>query len=87
MQTSNLLSLPFRRATHVDLSQAITSHVQSRFNQHISGFESDLRAIETLRKDSINANEVHYSGVVKLQRYAAQLVFLCTKFPDDVGAQ
>lgn len=85
MQSSNLLSLPFRRSSYVSLSEAIINYVQERYNQHISAFSDDLEAIDRLRKDAVNSLEPHQSGVIKLQRYAAQLVFLCSKFPLDVS--
>lgn len=49
-------------------------------------FTQDLEAIDELRKNAINAFEPHSSGIRKLQAYAAQLVWMGSKFPIDLGA-
>ena len=48
-------------------------------------FAADLDAVDQLRHDAVNALEPHVSGIGKLQAYAAQLVWMGSKFPVDVG--
>lgn len=48
-------------------------------------FVNDLDAIDQLRHDAVNALEPHHSGIRKLHIYAAQLVWMGSKFPIDVS--
>ena len=48
-------------------------------------FQQDLAAIDQLRADAVSSVDVHPSAINKLTTYAAQLVFMGTKFPIDVG--
>ena len=48
-------------------------------------FTEDLHVIDSLRADAVNTLEAHVSGINKLSKYAAQLVFMGGKFPIDVG--
>ncbi len=48
-------------------------------------FRHDLEVIDNLRRDAVNVREAHPSGIKKLQAYAAQLVWIGGKFPNDVG--
>lgn len=48
-------------------------------------FKNDLETIDDLRRDAVNVREPHSSGIVKLQKYAAQLLWISGKFPIDVG--
>lgn len=47
-------------------------------------FQRDLEVIDELRKDAVNVREPHASGIAKLTKYAAQLVWIGGKFPIDV---
>lgn len=47
-------------------------------------FSKDLEAIDQLRSAAVQAVDPHFSGIKKLQAYAAQLVWLGGKFPIDV---
>ena len=49
-------------------------------------FRQDLDVVDALRKDAVNVQEPHTSGVKKLQAYAAQLVWMGGKFPIDVSS-
>ncbi|KAK3714167.1 pH-response regulator protein palA/rim20 [Vermiconidia calcicola] len=86
MQSGNILQIPFRRTHAVSLSEAIKAYISTKYDQHPSTFTRDLEIIDELRKDAINAQEPHISGVGKLQAYAAQLVWMGGKFPVDIGA-
>jgi programmed cell death 6-interacting protein len=47
-------------------------------------FTKDLEEIDQLRNAAVHAVEPHFSGIKKLQAYAAQLVWIGGKFPIDV---
>jgi programmed cell death 6-interacting protein len=47
-------------------------------------FTKDLETIDSLRNAAVNSLEPHFSGIKKLQAYAAQLVWIGGKFPIDV---
>ncbi|KAM0744259.1 hypothetical protein ACQRIT_001573 [Beauveria bassiana] len=86
-KTSNILSLPFRRSGHLSLATTIRQYINAKYDQHPEMFRPDLEAIDTLRTDAINVREPHFSGIKKLQAYAAQLVWIGGKFPVDIGAE
>lgn len=81
---SNILSLPFRRGTHLSLSSVIRNYINAKYDQHPEMFKNDLETIDDLRRDAVNVREPHPSGIIKLQKYAAQLVWISGKFPIDV---
>ena len=82
---SNQLSLPFRKSTQISLSTAIRQYISKKYDQHPDMFRHDLEVIDSLRRDAVNVREAHPSGIKKLQAYAAQLQFIGSKFPIDVG--
>ncbi|KAF2150531.1 pH-response regulator protein-like protein palA/RIM20 [Myriangium duriaei CBS 260.36] len=85
--TTNILPLPFRRTQNVSLKDAIKKYISTKYDQHPQMFANDLDMIDQLRHDAINALEPHASGVPKLQAYAAQLVWMGSKFPIDLGVE
>ena len=85
MPESNILFLPFRRTQHVVLSEAIRNYISNKYDQHPDMFTRDLEVIDGLRADAVNTLETHISGIKKLSKYAAQLVFMGGKFPIDIG--
>lgn len=85
MLSSNILSLPFRKGTHLSLSTVIRNYINAKYDQHPEMFRNDLEIIDDLRRDAVNVREPHPSGVIKLQKYAAQLVWISGKFPIDVS--
>ncbi|KAL1837052.1 hypothetical protein VTK73DRAFT_4833 [Phialemonium thermophilum] len=87
MTTSNVLSLPFRKSTQISLSSTIRQYISKKYDQHPDMFRHDLEVIDALRRDAVNVREAHPSGIKKLQAYAAQLVWIGGKFPDDIGAE
>lgn len=86
MQAGNIYQIPFRRTHDLLLSDVIKSYISNRYDQHPDSFAVDLQAIDSLRRDAVNALEPHISGIRKLQQYAAQLVWMSGKFPIDIGA-
>jgi programmed cell death 6-interacting protein len=81
----NLLEIPFHRTHPVDLSSAIKQYISSKYDQSPAMFADDLREIDRLRNDAITVLEPHVSGLKRLTTYAAQLRYLCGKFPIDIG--
>ncbi|KAK5163704.1 pH-response regulator protein palA/rim20 [Saxophila tyrrhenica] len=86
MQTGNILAIPFHKTTNISLHSAISSYISSKYDQHPSTFARDLEIVDQLRKDAVNSLEPHSSGLSKLQKYAAQLIWMGGKFPVDIGA-
>ncbi|KAI2642140.1 pH-response regulator protein palA/RIM20 [Xylaria nigripes] len=87
MQNNNgVLAVPFRKGTQLSLSSAIKQYISTKYDQHPDMFRHDLDTIDALRKDAVNVREPHPSGIVKLQAYAAHLVWISGKFPIDIGA-
>ena len=84
--STNILSLPLRRTQPTSLSTALHAYITSSYNQHPSLFTSDLSTIDSLRTSATTITEPHPSHISKLLAYPAQLVWLTTKFPLDVGA-
>lgn len=60
----------------MNLSSAIKSYIESKFDQQPAAFEDDCRDIDRLRNDAIYVNEPHNSGIEKLTAYAAQLRYM-----------
>ncbi|KAG8624567.1 hypothetical protein KVT40_007634 [Elsinoe batatas] len=87
VMASNILLLPFRRTHNVSLKDAIKRYISSKYDQHPQMFTNDLDAIDHLRQEAVNALEPHHSGVRKIQAYAAQLVWMGSKFPVDIGVE
>ncbi|GAB0138870.1 serine/threonine protein kinase prr1 [Epichloe bromicola] len=85
--TGSVLSLPFRRSTHLSLASTIRQYINSKYDQHPDMFQQDLDVIDVLRQDAISVREPHLSGVKKLQAYAGQLAWISGKFPIDIGAE
>ncbi|KAF2418793.1 putative pH signal transduction protein pala [Tothia fuscella] len=80
---SNFLPLPFRRSHTVSLAQAIKQYISTKYDQHPDMFTKDLATIDSLRDAAVNSLDPHFSGIRKLQAYAAQLVWIGGKFPID----
>ncbi|KAL9058538.1 MAG: hypothetical protein Q9162_001693 [Coniocarpon cinnabarinum] len=86
MAASNILNLDFRRTHAVSLSAAIKQYISTKYDQHPDMFTADFETIEKLRTDAVTVLEPHNSGIRRVQLYVAQLVWLTTKFPIDIGA-
>ena len=67
------------------LADAIRKYISNKYDQHPDMFVRDLQTVDVLRSDAVNTLEPHISGIKKLSRYAAQLVFMGGKFPIDIG--
>lgn len=85
--SSNILFLPFRKATNLSLSDAIKQYISTKYDQHPDMFRQDLEVIDALRRDAIHVQEPHTSGIRKISAYAGQLSWLGGKFPIDIGVE
>jgi len=74
-----MLQIPFRRTQSVNLSTAIKSYIDSKFDQQPAAFDDDCQAIERLREDAIHVVEPHNTGIQKLTSYAAQLRYMVSR--------
>ena len=82
---SSILQIPFRHTNSVSISAAIKQYISSKYDQSPEMFVDDLRMIDELRANAINVQEPHFSGIKRLQIYAAQLRWIGGKFPIDVS--
>ena len=73
---SNILEIPFRRTQSVNLSSAIKTYIESKFDQQPAAFDEDCRLLDELRSDAIHVTEPHESGIERLTSYAAQLRYM-----------
>ncbi|KAH8821259.1 BRO1-like domain-containing protein [Xylogone sp. PMI_703] len=85
MARQTILSLPFRKTSHVSLATAIKQYISGKYDQHPDMFKQDLEVIDALRRDAINVVEAHVSGIKKIAAYAGQLTWMSAKFPIDIG--
>jgi len=65
----------------------VKQYILDQYDQHPNMFSQDLAAIDKLRLEAVSIQEAHTSGIKKISAYAAQLVWLTGKFPDDVGVE
>jgi programmed cell death 6-interacting protein len=83
----NMLTLPFRQSPVISLAASIREYIAQRYDQHPEVFTKDIELIDQLRTAAVQANDTHISGILKLQSYAAQLVWIAGKFPIDIGVE
>ncbi|KZT22347.1 BRO1-domain-containing protein [Neolentinus lepideus HHB14362 ss-1] len=83
----NQLSVPFKKTYDVDVKKAARDYIYAKHTDtHPDAFKWDLNEWEALRK-------VGVGGVVRVDcidpavRYYAQLVFILTKLPVDIGLE
>ncbi|KAH8118025.1 BRO1-domain-containing protein [Phellopilus nigrolimitatus] len=82
---SNQLSIPFKKTSTIPLRQAFRDYVQiSHTDTHPEAFKWDIDRWEQLRKDA-TSEVVHVSKTQALISYNAQLTFVLTKLPVDIG--
>lgn len=71
----------------MSLAVSIRQYISQRYDQHPEVFSKDIGAIDQLRTAAVQSNDTHPSGILKLQLYAAQLVWISGKFPIDIGVE
>ncbi|KAF9820903.1 hypothetical protein IEO21_01130 [Rhodonia placenta] len=83
----NQLYVPFKRTWDVPLRQAAREYILKKYTDtHPDAFRWDITRWETLRKDGAGGI-VHIDRVQASLRYHAQLVFILTKLPPDIGLE
>ncbi|KAI0925777.1 hypothetical protein AcV5_008415 [Taiwanofungus camphoratus] len=83
----NQLSIPFKKTYVVQLRQAVRNYILEKHpNAHPDAFRWDINCWEALRKDGVGG-VVHVDRVQTSLRYHAQLVFILTKLPADIGLE
>lgn len=83
----NVLAIPAKTSplASTAFSKALREHIHSHFTDtHPDAFADDLKSIARLR-DAITHSDVHVASIEAAQKYYAQLVFMCTKFPADIN--
>ncbi|KZT07808.1 BRO1-domain-containing protein [Laetiporus sulphureus 93-53] len=83
----NQLSVPFKRTHAAELRQAVKEYLlMNRTETHPDAFRWDINRWEALRKDGVGG-VVHVDRVKAVLSYHAQLVFILTKLPPDIGLE
>ncbi|KZT73000.1 BRO1-domain-containing protein [Daedalea quercina L-15889] len=83
----NQLSVPFKRSYAVEIRHAVREYIfKNHTDTHPDAFRWDVSRWETLRKDSVGG-VVHVDRVNTSLSYHAQLVFITTKLPADIGLE
>ncbi|ORX38229.1 BRO1-like domain-domain-containing protein [Kockovaella imperatae] len=85
---SNFLPIPSKRATPLsNLSSQLLSYISNHFRDaHPDAFRKDVDTLVGMRRELVETKPEAHPEIVKgLMRYHAQLAFLMTKFPSDIG--
>jgi len=83
----NQLSVPFKKTYTTDIRQAAREYIsKNHTDTHPDAFRWDINRWETLRKDGVGG-VIHVGKVEPSLRYHAQLVFIMTKLPVDIGLE
>ncbi|KAJ3557381.1 hypothetical protein NM688_g1507 [Phlebia brevispora] len=81
----NLLSIPFKRTVAVPIRQKTKDYILAHHTDtHPDAFKWDINRWESLRKDATGC-VVHVNSVKVALSYHAQLVYILTKLPNDIG--
>ncbi|KAI5122282.1 hypothetical protein M0805_002362 [Coniferiporia weirii] len=82
---SNQLSIPFKKTRTIPIRQAVRSYIlASHPDTHPEAFKWDIERWEQMRKDAAN-EAAHVSRTQVVIKYYAQLTFVLTKMPVDIG--
>ncbi|ODN73147.1 pH-response regulator protein palA/RIM20 [Cryptococcus amylolentus CBS 6039] len=87
---SNFLDLPTKTATpQPTFAKHLLDYISTHFRDaHPEAFKQDVDILVSMRRDWVEAkSEAHPEVVKAYMRYHAQLAFLATKFPSDIGLQ
>lgn len=83
-RAGGMLHLPFRRTHPVCISEAIRHFILTKFDHVSKAYAGDLQTIDQLRMAAVQVTDPRGDNIQKLQVYAAQLVWLEGKLPEDV---
>ncbi|KAI0707335.1 BRO1-domain-containing protein [Earliella scabrosa] len=83
----NQLSVPFKKTYVVPLREAVREYILAHYTDtHPDAYRWDIGHWEKLRADAMST-VVHHDRVKALISYHAQLVFILTKLPPDIGLE
>ncbi|KAI0649086.1 BRO1-domain-containing protein [Trametes meyenii] len=83
----NQLSIPFKKTYVVPIRQAVRDYILSHYiDTHPDAYRWDVSHWEKLRAAATSGG-VHIDRVSALISYHAQLVFILTKLPPDIGLE
>ncbi|KAI0313744.1 BRO1-domain-containing protein [Amylostereum chailletii] len=83
----NQLAIPSKKSYVIPISDAVASHIHAHHTDtHPDAFKADVRRWISLRASATSAI-VHLDSLTAILSYHAQLVFILTKFPPDIGLQ
>ncbi|KAI0671768.1 BRO1-domain-containing protein [Trametes maxima] len=83
----NQLSIPFKKTYVVPIRQAVRDYILTHYiNTHPDAYRWDVGHWEKLRAEATSGG-VHIDRVSALISYHAQLVFILTKLPPDIGLE
>ncbi|KAI9061298.1 pH-response regulator [Trametes sanguinea] len=83
----NQLSIPFKKTYIVPIRQAVRDYIQYSYRDtHPDAYRWDINHWEQLRAEA-TSGAVHINRVNALISYHAQLVYILTKLPADIGLE
>ncbi|OBZ72455.1 pH-response regulator protein palA/RIM20 [Grifola frondosa] len=83
----NQLSIPSKKTSLIQIRQAVREYILSKHTDtHPDAFRWDIGRWEALRKDAVGG-VLHVDRVKPSLIYHAQLVFILTKLPPDIGLE
>ncbi|KAM5535914.1 hypothetical protein V8D89_010354 [Ganoderma adspersum] len=83
----NQVSIPFKRTYVVPIREATREYILSHYTDtHPDAYRWDIGQWEKLRSEAVQS-VVHVDRVNALISYHAQLVFILTKLPSDIGLE
>ncbi|KAH9838254.1 BRO1-domain-containing protein [Rhodofomes roseus] len=83
----NQVSVPFKKTYTVEIRRAVREYIfKNHTDTHPDAFRWDISRWESLRKDGVGG-VVHVDRVKSAISYHAQLVFILTKLPADIGLE
>ncbi|KAH7913212.1 BRO1-like domain-containing protein [Hygrophoropsis aurantiaca] len=82
----NQLAIPFKRTYTAVVKQAVRDYILTHTEDHPDAFEWDINTWESLRTNG-TGGVIHVERISAAISYHAQLVFILTKFPSDIGLE
>ncbi|KAF7794805.1 hypothetical protein EIP86_005947 [Pleurotus ostreatoroseus] len=81
----NQLFIPFKKTTEVPIRQQAREYIRANHTDtHPDAFKWDYNRWEALRKDATSCT-VHVDSLKIVSSYHAQLIYILTKLPNDIG--
>ncbi|KAF8349083.1 BRO1-like domain-containing protein [Amanita rubescens] len=80
---SNLLALPFKRSSSIDIRDPVRNYIQNNTGTHPDEFKQDIARWLTLRRDALGT-AVHVNTVDPILLYHAQLSSILSKISTDI---